>query len=50
MAPDKLERRMAKSGRFVLVVGMIAALAACAKKEEPMANPVTIEPTYTGKL
>ena len=41
---------MSNSGRIVLVVAVLAALSACAKKEEPMANPVTIEPTYTGKL
>ncbi len=40
---------MSKSG-IVLVMAMVATLAACAKKEEPVAvEPVTVEPTYTGK-
>lgn len=37
-------------GRIVLVVAVLAGVSACAKKEEPMDNSVTIEPTYTGKL
>ena len=41
---------MMKSGRIVLVVAVLAALSACAKKEMPPENTVTIEPTYTGKL
>jgi hypothetical protein len=29
---------------------MVAAVAACAKKEEPIpAEPITVEPTQTGK-
>jgi nitrous oxide reductase accessory protein NosL len=41
---------MSKSGRIVLVVAMFAAMAACAKKEEvTVVEPVTVEPTYTGK-
>ncbi|MGL4236814.1 hypothetical protein [Tabrizicola sp.] len=41
---------MSKSARIVLVLAMVSAIAACAKKEEPMEPaPVTVEPTYTGK-
>ncbi len=42
---------MSKSGRFILVMAVAATLAACAKKEEEvvMVEPVTVEPTYTGK-
>ncbi len=41
---------MSKSGRIVLVLAMAAAVAACAKKEEEViVEPVTVEPTYTGK-
>lgn len=41
---------MSKSGRIILVLAMGAALAACAKQPEPMpVEPVTVEPTYTGK-
>jgi hypothetical protein len=47
---DKLEKKMTNSGRIVLIVAVLAALTACAKKEAPPENPVTIEPTYTGKL
>lgn len=40
---------MSKSG-IVLVMAMVATLAACAKKEEvTVVEPVTVEPTYTGK-
>jgi hypothetical protein len=40
---------MSKSG-IVLVMAMVATLAACAKKEEEVVvEPVTVEPTYTGK-
>jgi type IV pilus biogenesis protein CpaD/CtpE len=45
-----MEKRMSKSGRIVLVVAVLAALAACARQEEvEVVEPVTVEPTYTGK-
>lgn len=42
---------MSKSGRIILVLAMGAALAACAKKEEEVmvVEPITVEPTETGK-
>ena len=41
---------MSKSGRIILVIAMAAAVAACAKKEEEvMVEPITVEPTETGK-
>jgi hypothetical protein len=42
---------MSNSGRIVLVMAMVATMAACAKKEAPVepVEPVTVEPTYTGK-
>jgi nitrous oxide reductase accessory protein NosL len=41
---------MSKSGRIILVIAMAAAMAACAKKEEEvMVDPITVEPTETGK-
>jgi hypothetical protein len=41
---------MSKSARLVLVLAMVSAVAACAKKEEEvMVDPVTVEPTETGK-
>ncbi len=40
---------MSKSARFVLVLAAVAALAACAKKEEMVAEPVMAEPVETGK-
>ena len=40
---------MSKSGRIIMVLAMAAAMAACAKKEEPMVEPITVEPTETGK-
>ncbi|MFN3993554.1 MAG: hypothetical protein ACK4IU_11670 [Tabrizicola flagellatus] len=42
---------MSKSARLVLVLAMVSAFAACAKKEAPVepVEPVTVEPTYTGK-
>jgi hypothetical protein len=41
---------MSKSGRIILVLAMGAALAACAKKEEVVVvEPITVEPTETGK-
>ncbi len=39
--------------RVVLLASLGLFLAACAKQPEPMsvmADPVTVEPTYTGKL
>lgn len=41
---------MSKSVRLVLVLAMVSAIAACAKKEEaPMVDDVTVEPVSTGK-
>ena len=41
---------MSKSARLVLVLAMVSAFAACAKKETvTVAEPVSAEPTYTGK-
>ena len=40
---------MSKSARLVLVLAMVSAFAACAKKEEAVVEPVTVEPAYTGK-
>lgn len=41
---------MSKSGRIILVIAMAAAMAACAKKEEEvMVDPISVEPTETGK-
>ena len=41
---------MSKSARLVLVLAMVSAFAACAKKEEvTVMEPVTVEPTETGK-
>lgn len=42
---------MSKSGRIIMVLAVAAAMAACAKKEEEtvMVDPVTVEPTETGK-
>lgn len=42
---------MSKSGRIILVLAMAAAVAACARKEEEtvMVEPITVEPTDTGK-
>ena len=42
---------MSKSGRILLAMAVAATLAACAKKAEEtvMVEPVTVEPTYTGK-
>ena len=40
---------MSKSG-IVLVMAMVATLAACAKKEPvEVVEPITVEPTETGK-
>lgn len=36
--------------KFILVMAVAATLAACAKKEEAVyVEPVSVEPTYTGK-
>ena len=42
---------MSKSTRIVLALAMVAFVAACAKKEPVVMadEPVTTEPTYTGK-
>jgi hypothetical protein len=41
---------MSKSGRIIMVLAMAAGVAACAPKPEPTpVEPVTVEPTYTGK-
>jgi nitrous oxide reductase accessory protein NosL len=41
---------MSNSARIILVLAMAAAVAGCAKKPEPVpVEPVTVEPTYTGK-
>jgi hypothetical protein len=40
---------MSKSARLVLVLAMVSAFAACAKKSEPMPEPVTPEVMETGK-
>ena len=40
---------MSKSARLVLVLAMVSAFAACAKKHVEVVEPVTVEPTYTGK-
>ena len=42
---------MSNSTRAVLALALVAFVAACAKKEEPVfvEAPVTAEPTFTGK-
>lgn len=42
---------MSKTTRAVLALALVAFAAACAQKEEPVyiADPVSTEPTYTGK-
>jgi uncharacterized lipoprotein YehR (DUF1307 family) len=43
---------MSKSTRIVFGLCMLAFVAACAKKEEPVTfveEPVSAEPTFTGK-
>jgi predicted small lipoprotein YifL len=40
---------MSKSVRIVLVLAMVSAIAACAKKVEPTPDPVTVDPVDTGK-
>lgn len=42
---------MSKSTKIVLSLGLVAFIAACAPKEEPVfvPEPVSVEPEYTGK-
>jgi uncharacterized lipoprotein YehR (DUF1307 family) len=43
---------MSKSTKTIMALCMVAFIAACAKKEEAVVyvdEPVTTEPTYTGK-
>ncbi len=43
---------MSKSTNVILALAMVAFVAACAKKEEAVVyvdEPVSAEPTYTGK-
>jgi hypothetical protein len=43
---------MSKSTRTLLAFSLVAFAAACAPKPEPVvvvAEPITTEPTYTGK-
>jgi hypothetical protein len=40
---------MSKSARLVLVLAMVSAIAACAKKQVEVVDTVSVEPTYTGK-
>ncbi|WP_294980042.1 hypothetical protein [Tabrizicola sp.] len=40
---------MSKSARLVLVLAMVSAIAACAKKEVVAPEPVTPEVVETGK-
>jgi len=43
---------MSKSIKIVLTLGLVAFVAACgAPEEEPVfvPEPITVEPTYTGK-
>ena len=43
---------MQKSMRIVLALALVGMVAACAKKEEEIVyvdEPVSVEPTYTGK-
>ncbi len=43
---------MSNSSRALLALAFLAVVAACAKKEEPVVyvdEPVSVEPTYTGK-
>lgn len=43
---------MSNSTRAILAVALVAFVAACAKKAEPVfvEAPVSSEPTYTGKF
>lgn len=44
---------MSKSIKFLAMVGFIAAVAACARNNDVdefvVAEPISVEPTYTGK-
>jgi uncharacterized lipoprotein YehR (DUF1307 family) len=43
---------MSKSTNVILALAMVAFVSACAKKEEAVVyvdEPVSVEPTYTGK-
>jgi len=43
---------MSKSIKFVLALSLVAFVAACAQQEEPIVmdpEPISVEPTYTGK-
>lgn len=45
---------MSKSIKLLAMVGMLAAVAACAQQEEEQfvvvePEPISVEPTYTGK-
>ena len=47
---SQVENKMSKSARIVLVLAMVSAIGACAKKEEPAPAPVVVEVPDTGKL
>jgi len=42
---------MSKSIKFVVLAGLLAAVTACAQQEEEfvVVEPISVEPTYTGK-
>ena len=44
---------MSKSIKLLAMVGLLAAVAACAQQEEEFVvvepEPISVEPTYTGK-
>lgn len=43
---------MSKATKLVLSMGLVAFVAACAQQEEApvfVPEPITVEPTYTGK-
>lgn len=44
---------MSKSITFVLALGLVSGVAACARQEEQVVYadpaPISVEPTYTGK-
>ena len=40
---------MSKSVRLVLVLAMVSAIAACAKKEVEVVEPIVVEVPDTGK-